>query len=544
MINLYLFILFLSILHTLILCEDEKLWEYTPVSTSFVSNSAVICKLRYDLYHKKTALYSHFKELLKVSGCSSGASSLFAKKTSNTKIVKLDELLNSMNNDPDHVKHLKPSGFIFHESRVGSTLISNMLASDPRNLVFSEAPPPMEALKAVGYLSGTGTGTRTSNPNPNPNPLTNIRRSSMNETRIIEQFQSIVHLMGRTVTHDRLFFKFQSSASLKIKIMLKAFPDVPWVFVFRNPIQTMMSQLDPASSIIGGPCLRTRRMPHPKTRDALNPWKQQGLFGFSRFPNEAWCAAHLNTLCLHALSAHREYSIFKFNKDINTITNTNTDIDMSREGKRRSLFIDYQGLPGIVPRTMLKLFQIPINIEILKIMNATSRVYSKQRLFRMTPQARKAVINSDGITNNINIKKEVFRTGGKEETQDQSRKLVIAETVGTGVTNKIRNEAVPIANLNKMHAGSYKDDSVDKSTRATDEIKLWARRLLSRSYINMTSIMIEGFIDLLSPEEKIKGLGSTTTTATTDTGTTTIEVNWKYLKEFPDVNTMTTQEKN
>ena len=179
MIKLCLFILFLSILHTLILCEDEKLWEYTPVSASFSSNSAIICKVRYDLLHKKPALYSHFKELLKVSNCNSGASSLFAPATSNTKVVKLDKLITSMNNDPDHVKHLKPSGFIFHESRVGSTLISNMLAADTRNLVFSEASPPMEALKAVGYSVGVRTITS--------DPSRNIGRSSMNETRLIEQ---------------------------------------------------------------------------------------------------------------------------------------------------------------------------------------------------------------------------------------------------------------------------------------------------------------------------------------------------------------------
>lgn len=62
----------------------------------------------------------------------------------------------------------------------------------------------------------------------------------------------------------------------------------------------------------------------------------------------------------------------------------------------------------------------------------------------------------------------------------------------------------------------------------------------------MTSIMIEGFMDLLSPEEKLEGLGYTTTASTNGTGlgTTIIQVNWKYLKEFPDLNAVTAREKN
>src|SRR5437660_536531 len=36
---------------------------------------------------------------------------------------------------------LAPSGFIFHMSRCGSTLVSQMLAALPRNVVVSEAGP-------------------------------------------------------------------------------------------------------------------------------------------------------------------------------------------------------------------------------------------------------------------------------------------------------------------------------------------------------------------------------------------------------------------
>ena len=42
--------------------------------------------------------------------------------------------------------HLQPTGFVFHQSRVGSTLTANFLGSDPQNLVFSESAPPAAAV--------------------------------------------------------------------------------------------------------------------------------------------------------------------------------------------------------------------------------------------------------------------------------------------------------------------------------------------------------------------------------------------------------------
>ena len=54
-----------------------------------------------------------------------------------------------------NIKPVKPSGFVFHESRVGSTLVANMLAAVPTNIVYSEsAPPPAAAdgAPAVRYF--------------------------------------------------------------------------------------------------------------------------------------------------------------------------------------------------------------------------------------------------------------------------------------------------------------------------------------------------------------------------------------------------------
>ena len=52
---------------------------------------------------------------------------------------------------------LYPSGFVFHESRVGSTLVANMLAAVPTNIVYSESAPPPE----YGPFAGDKSGLRT-----------------------------------------------------------------------------------------------------------------------------------------------------------------------------------------------------------------------------------------------------------------------------------------------------------------------------------------------------------------------------------------------
>lgn len=41
---------------------------------------------------------------------------------------------------------IQPKGFIYHETRCGSTLVANMLAALPPSRVFSESKPPVQVL--------------------------------------------------------------------------------------------------------------------------------------------------------------------------------------------------------------------------------------------------------------------------------------------------------------------------------------------------------------------------------------------------------------
>jgi hypothetical protein len=141
-----------------------------------------LCKLNILEYSLNPHLYPMFKDLVMMSRCSGG----------NIKSESLNNILRDLPSLDENITI--PSGFIFHESRVGSTLIANMLASDPKSLVFSESSPPMAAL---------------------------LHCRSCSRERKVELFRDIVRVMSTSAAHDRVFFKFQSISNTAIDIALE-----------------------------------------------------------------------------------------------------------------------------------------------------------------------------------------------------------------------------------------------------------------------------------------------------------------------------------
>ena len=103
---------------------------------------------------------------------------------------------------------LQPTGFVFHQSRVGSTLVANMLASVPTNLVYSEPHLPSDVVQGC-------------------------RRVGCSEEETVKLLRLAILAMGRSRHHGEFFIKFQSSMSQHMDLVLKAFPDTPWIFIYR-----------------------------------------------------------------------------------------------------------------------------------------------------------------------------------------------------------------------------------------------------------------------------------------------------------------------
>lgn len=112
-----------------------------------------------------------------------------------------------------------PAGFVHHMSRCGSTLIAQMLGADPHHVVLSE-PEPLDAVVRWAMTSGA--------------PL----------DEQVAALRAIVAALGRDRSGrtQRVFFKLDSWHVLALPLFRAAFPETPWVFAYRNPVEVLVSQ--------------------------------------------------------------------------------------------------------------------------------------------------------------------------------------------------------------------------------------------------------------------------------------------------------------
>jgi hypothetical protein len=123
---------------------------------------------------------------------------------------------------------LRPAGFVFHLSRCGSTLITQMLAGLPQSVVLSEAGVLDRMLRSHEHAPEASIAQR------------------------VEWLQWLVSALGqrRTGLERRLFIKFDPRNIVDLPLLRLAFPDVPWIFVYRNPVEVMVSNLRAASPLV------------------------------------------------------------------------------------------------------------------------------------------------------------------------------------------------------------------------------------------------------------------------------------------------------
>lgn len=123
---------------------------------------------------------------------------------------------------------VKPTGFIFHMSRCGSTLIAQLLAALEKNIVISEAP-------AIDWVIGSG--------------------SNRVEEKRKEWLKWIVSAFGRRRfnAERHYFMKFDCWNTLDLDVITSVYPDVPFVFLYRDPVEVLVSQMtQPGSYFVPG----------------------------------------------------------------------------------------------------------------------------------------------------------------------------------------------------------------------------------------------------------------------------------------------------
>lgn len=118
-----------------------------------------------------------------------------------------------------------PTGFIFHSSRCGSTLLANACRALADTIVLSE-PPAVD--KLVARL------------------ITDTWDHSGKEW-VYSMFLRVVvkALAQRRSGHERnLFLKFSCCSVSRIGSIRRIWPNVPWVFLYRDPIETIVSNVE------------------------------------------------------------------------------------------------------------------------------------------------------------------------------------------------------------------------------------------------------------------------------------------------------------
>ena len=163
---------------------------------------------------------------------------------------------------------LPVAGFIFHMSRCGSTLVSQALAAFESNIVVAEAVTLRFVLRALA-----------------------VGRATPDQAARWLPLLVNAYAQPRFAYEQRVVVKFMAADVLDIALVRQAFPEVPWIFVTRDPAEILASQA--ASQGID---LARGQIPAPRlglTEDALwqmdpQTYQAHALAAFTRAALDAY----------------------------------------------------------------------------------------------------------------------------------------------------------------------------------------------------------------------------------------------------------------
>lgn len=119
---------------------------------------------------------------------------------------------------------VSPTGFIFHSSRCGSTLLANACRALDGAIVLSE-PPAVDKLIARF--------------------ITDVDQQRTKEALYSIFLRATISALGQKRFGDEhyLFVKFACCSVSQIERVRRIWPNVPWVFLYRDPVETIVSNM-------------------------------------------------------------------------------------------------------------------------------------------------------------------------------------------------------------------------------------------------------------------------------------------------------------
>ncbi|MEA2998249.1 MAG: hypothetical protein QOK17_82 [Sphingomonadales bacterium] len=169
--------------------------------------------------------------------------------------------LSALLDEPGPVR--EPDGLVFHQSRCGSTLVARMLGAMTRSTSVSE-PPPLDTVLQLGLAAGWSAERRAA------------------------ALRAVVGAYGRRAERrgGPFFVKLDSWHTLALPLFRAALPAVPWVFLYRDPVEILVSQM---------------RQRGAQTVPQLMPPAFYGLEAGPGAPAENYCARVLGRIAAAAL---------------------------------------------------------------------------------------------------------------------------------------------------------------------------------------------------------------------------------------------------
>jgi len=237
-----------------------------------------------------------------------------------------------------------PSGFIFHASRCGSTLLANTCRALGKSIVISEAPVVDKLISRF---------------------FTDAQPQSAKEMLYMAFLRAAIGALGQRRRGDEqhYFVKFTCTSTLQLSRVRRIWPTVPFVFLYRDPIEIIVSNLKSLPEWM-----------NPKS----NPETASRIIGSSvveldRISAEEFCARALGRFFAEA-QANRNSNLLCLNYDQ---LNAKTLVDA------------------------IRFFGIEPSHEELDTIQATSRLYSKDstatHLFRSDIESKRALATESVI---------------------------------------------------------------------------------------------------------------------------------------------------
>ncbi|HKG47388.1 MAG TPA: hypothetical protein VKB02_11710, partial [Pyrinomonadaceae bacterium] len=217
------------------------------------------------------------------------------------------------------LESVHPTGFIFHSSRCGSTLVANACRAISNSIVLSEA-------NAIDKLIARFI-TDVDNP--------------VKESLYSVFLRGVVHALSqrRTGTEQHLFIKFACSSFAQLERIKRIWPNVPWLFLYRDPVETIVSNLQD-----------------------VPPWlvdnDRRVLASITSTSPAELAAMSLEELCARTIGSLYSTAY--------NLANGN------------SMLLNYKQLSAPVIASVLNFFKVSLSTQELEAIARTSGVYSKE----------------------------------------------------------------------------------------------------------------------------------------------------------------------